>query len=247
MAAVKKINKGRFAVLIPLYNHEQKIADVVKKVLKLKFPVIVVDDGSTDSGAANIRKIPGIKIITHKENLGKGAALMTGFSEAAKSADWVITIDADGQHDPADAINMINSIPVGKRPIIVGMREGMSAADVPWTSSFGRKFSNFWVRCSGGPDVKDTQSGFRIYPVPESLQLDVKSKRFQFEVEIMVKANWKGIEVIECPISVTYTPGMQRISHFRPFVDFMRNSSVFTKLIFQRIVIPKFIRKKRKV
>ena len=247
MAAVKKIKKSRFAVLIPLYNHEQKIADVVKKVLKLKFPVIVVDDGSTDSGAAKIRKIPGIKIIRHKENIGKGAALMTGFSEAAKFADWVITIDADGQHDPADAINMINSIPEGTRPIVVGMREGMSASDVPWTSSFGRKFSNFWVICSGGPDVKDTQSGFRIYPVPECLQLDVKSKRFQFEVEIMVKANWKGIEVIECPISVTYTPGMQRISHFRPFVDFMRNSSVFTKLIFQRIVIPKFIRKKRKV
>jgi glycosyltransferase involved in cell wall biosynthesis len=246
MAASKKNKHGRFAVLIPLYNHEQKIADVVKQVLKLKFPVIVVDDGSTDSGPDKIKKIPGIKIIRHDENLGKGAALLTGFTEAAKYADWVITIDADGQHNPADAINMINSIPEGRRPIIVGMREGMSAEDVPWTSSFGRKFSNFWVRCSGGPDVKDTQSGFRIYPLPESLQLDVKSRRFQFEVEIIAKANWKGIEVIECPVSVTYTPGMQRVSHFRPFVDFMRNSSVFTRLIFQRIVIPEFIRRKRK-
>jgi glycosyltransferase involved in cell wall biosynthesis len=247
MPLTKKRKNGRFAVVIPLYNHEQKIADVVKQALKLKFPVIVVDDGSTDAGVLKIKKIPGIKIISHKENLGKGAALMTGFCEAAKIADWAITIDADGQHNPSDAISLIKSIPENSKPIIVGMREGMNAADVPWTSSFGRKFSNFWVICSGGPDVMDTQSGFRIYPLPESLQLDVKSQRFQFEVEILVKANWKGIKVIESPISVTYTPGMQRISHFRPFVDFMRNSSAFTRLIFQRIVIPKFIRKKLKV
>ena len=122
------------------------------------------------------------------------------------------------------------------------MREDMFGDDVPWTSRFGRSFSNFWVILSGGPKIKDTQSGFRLYPLPETSLLQGKANRFQYEVEILVKATWNRISVIEAPISVTYTPGMERVSHFRPFIDFMRNSNAFTRLIFQRIVIPRFLR-----
>ena len=116
----------------------------------------------------------------------------------------------------------------------------MTGRKVPWTSRFGRKFSNFWVRASGGPDVADTQSGFRLYPLPEALDLKVESCRFQFEVEILVKAQWKGIPVITVPVSVAYDE--TRISHFRPFRDFIRNSETFSRLMFQRAVVP---RKKR--
>jgi hypothetical protein len=111
----------------------------------------------------------------------------------------------------------------------------MVGRDVPWTSRFGRKFSNFWVRCAGGPALSDTQSGMRIYPLPEAARLEVRARRFQFEVEILVKAGWAGIPVVEAPVGVSYRPGMERISHFRPFVDFCRNSAAFSRLICQRI------------
>jgi len=245
MQSPEKVSgRSRFALIIPLYNHEEKVADVVLGVLKLGWPVFVVDDGSTDSSYERIKAIDGIAILRHRENEGKGAAIRTGFAAAAQVADWAVTIDADGQHHPEDVTHLIRAIPENQRPIIVGRREGMLTPDIPWTSRFGRQFSNFWVRLSGGPRMTDSQSGMRLYPLPEAMNLKVNSRRFQFEVEILVKAAWKGIPVIEAPIRVTYQPGSGRVSHFRPFVDFLRNSSTFSRLIFMRIVIPSFIRNK---
>ncbi len=111
----------------------------------------------------------------------------------------------------------------------------MLGEHVPWTSRFGRKFSNFWVWLSGGPALLDSQSGMRIYPLPQALYLGTKARRFQFEVEILVRAKRNGVPVIEVPVRVNYNPTGSRISHFRPFVDFLRNSSTFTRLIFNRI------------
>jgi glycosyltransferase involved in cell wall biosynthesis len=243
------MNKGRFAVIIPVYNHEQRVADVVRCTLKLGFPVYVVDDGSTDGTPGRIEGMAGVTVIRHDMNRGKGAALKSGFAAAVSVADWAITIDADGQHDPDNALGLVRAIPenamaMERRPIIIGMRENMVGDDVPWTSRFGRGFSNFWVRASGGPAVKDSQSGFRIYPLPLCADMRVRANRFQFEVEILARAGWLGIPIIEAPVSVSYTPGTARISHFRPFVDFWRNSGTFMRLIFQRILVPRFIRKK---
>lgn len=243
------MNRGRFAVIIPVYNHEQRVADVIRGALKLGFPVIAVDDGSTDATTERIQGMAGVSVIRHETNKGKGAALKSGFAAAAAVADWAITIDADGQHDPDNARTLIAAIPEGalaaeRRPIIIGRRENMVGDDVPWTSRFGRKFSNFWVRASGGPAVTDSQSGFRIYPLPQSGNMRVRANRFQFEVEILARAGWMGYPVIEAPISVSYTPGTPRISHFRPFVDFWRNSGTFMRLIFQRLLVPRFIRRR---
>jgi glycosyltransferase involved in cell wall biosynthesis len=239
-----KVQQNKFAIIIPVFNHKEMIASVIRKAVKLNFPVFVVDDGSTDLTFDNIKKIKDIKILRHAENKGKGAAILTGMEEVLKIADWAITIDADGQHNPDDALALIKSIQPGTRPVVIGMRKDMIGDDVPWTSRFGRGFSNFWVWLSGGPAVTDSQSGFRIYPLPEALGLNVKSRRYQFEVEILVKAKWKGIPVQEAPISVCYTPGTKRVSHFRPFIDFVRNSSVFARLIVTRIFVPGFVRKK---
>jgi glycosyltransferase involved in cell wall biosynthesis len=234
--------KGAFAIVIPVYNHGPMIEAVIKNALKLNLPVIVVDDGSTDSSSDRIKNIDGIQFLRHRENRGKGAAIITGFDRASEIADWAITIDADGQHHPEDALNLIRAIPENSRPLVVGMRQGMTGQDVPWTSSFGRKFSNFWVRISGGPAMTDSQSGFRIYPLPESMNLDVKARRFQFEVEILVRAAWANIPVIEVPVSVSYAKGPLRISHFRPFVDFIRNTRTFYQLITRRLLIHPFTR-----
>jgi glycosyltransferase involved in cell wall biosynthesis len=229
------IKKNRFAFVIPVYNHAATVARVVKDAQALRFPVFVVDDGSTDNTYDQIKEIAGINILRHPQNQGKGAAIMTGFAAAAAVGDWAITIDADGQHYPEDARKLIKAIPKKTRAVVVGARADMTGKHVPWTSSFGRKFSNFWVRTSGGPVISDSQSGFRIYPLPEALNLKTKARRFQFEVEILVQAKRKDVKVFETPVRVNYNPNGKRISHFRPFVDFLRNSSTFTRLIFTRI------------
>jgi glycosyltransferase involved in cell wall biosynthesis len=227
-------------VIIPVYNHEQMVAEVVERSLLLGLPVIVVDDGSTDATQDRIKRIKGIRILRHRLNRGKGAALLTGFAAAAEFSDWAVTLDADGQHNPEDAQGLIDAIPESERPIILGMREGMLASDVPWTSRFGREFSNFWVRMSGGPAVADSQSGFRAYPLPECLHLGVRARRFQFEIEILVKAWWSHLPVVEVPVRVSYTPGARRISHFHPFYDFLRNTGLFSRLITDRVLIQRF-------
>ncbi len=237
--------QGRFAVVIPVYNHGKTAPDVARRAMTLGFPVFAVDDGSTDGGFDRLRQVPGISVLRHRRNRGKGAALITGMRAAAAVADWAISLDADGQHDPAEARNLMRAAAKGRRPLVLGCRRGMLAARAPWTSRFGREFSNFWVRVSGGPKVTDSQSGFRIYPLPEALHLPVKARRFQFEVEILVKAHWNGLPVVEHPVGVDYRPGGPRVSHFHPFFDFLRNFGLFARLITTRVVIHPFAARSR--
>lgn len=235
----------KFAVVIPVYNHESRLRAVVESALRLRLPVYVIDDGSTDATPGILKSIPGITVISHSTNLGKGAALMTGFMEAARTADFAITIDADGQHDPADAVHLMAPLQSGIHAIVIGRRENMlNDTRIKWTSRFGRKFSNFWVRMSGGPVLSDTQSGFRIYPIHEILGIKSVSRRFQFEVEIVVLAHWKGIPIVEVPVKVLYPSKQDHISHFRPFVDFWRNAGTFAMLIAMRILLPLKLRRR---
>ncbi len=226
------------AVVIPIYNHHTQISDVIHKSLALNLPVIVIDDGSTDETQQRLAEINGITVCMHEVNQGKGAALLTGFTEARKSGcDYALTIDADGQHNPADAPTLLAAAAKEKnRCLVVGVRRDMDGVNVPWTSRFGRGFSNFWVQMSGGPILRDSQSGFRLYPLPEILQLDVLARRYQYEVEVLVQAHRYGLVIKETEISVLYQAKDERISHFRPWVDFMRNSATFSRLIFKRIL-----------
>ncbi|MBU4177535.1 MAG: glycosyltransferase family 2 protein [Desulfurivibrionaceae bacterium] len=224
------------AVIIPVYNHGQRIGAVIDQALKLGLPLLVIDDGSTDRTAEIIRDIPGISVIRHPVNLGKGAALSTGFAAAVEQGcAWAITIDGDGQHLPEDATSLLRAAGGNRRVIVVGRRQGMVGKNVPWTSRFGRGFSNFWVWAAGGPFISDSQSGFRLYPLPEALHLGVKATRYQFEVEVLVRARQRGIETVEAPVRVVYQAKGERVSHFRPWLDFKRNSATFSRLIWERI------------
>ena len=233
----------RYAIVIPAYNHGTQVQGVVEKCLQLRLPVIVVDDGSTDSTPNVLASLSGITVIRHKKNQGKGASLLTGFAAAFRIADWVITIDADGQHDPEDILSLIQAVPGGQRPLVIGKRAGMERGNVPWTSRWGRRFANFWVWTSCGRWLSDSQSGFRVYPLPETLHLGTKAKRYQFEVEVLVRAVWCGIPIIEAPVRALYGPLEERVSHFRPWLDFWRNTRTFARLIATRILIPSRLRK----
>lgn len=236
----------RCAIVIPAYNHGTRVRKVVEKCLRLRLPVMVVDDGSTDSTPVVLASLSGITVIRHEKNQGKGASLLTGFAAALQFADWAITIDADGQHDPEDIpslISLIRTFPEGQRALVIGKREGMEKVDVPWTSRWGRRFANFWVWASCGRWLSDAQSGFRVYPLPETLRLGTRARRYQFEVEVLVLAVWRGIPIIEAPVHTFYGPREERVSHFRPWLDFWRNTKTFARLIVTRILIPRRLRK----
>ncbi len=227
----------RPAVIIPVYNHGRQIGEVIRQTLELGLPIFVIDDGSTDGTAELLDTMSGISILRHSVNQGKGAAVLTGFAAAIEAkCDWAITLDGDGQHNPEDARALLGAVSDGERCIVIGKRQGMNGGkNVPWTSRFGRQFSNFWVWAAGGPLVEDSQSGYRLYPIPEVLQLEVKAKRYQFEVEILVKAKQQGIKTKEAPVQVVYQAKGKRVSHFRPWLDFWRNSVTFNRLIWARI------------
>ncbi|MCB2217391.1 glycosyltransferase family 2 protein [Desulfofustis glycolicus] len=226
------------ALVIPVYNHGSMLAGVISQALELGLPLYVVDDGSTDQTAEILRSSTGITVLTHPVNRGKGAALLTGFAAAhGAGCDWAITLDADGQHLPADAHQLLAAVPDDVRCLVIGRRGGMDRGPtVPWTSRFGRGFSNFWVLACGGPAVSDSQSGFRLYPLPETLQLRTRARRYQFEVEVLVRAHQAGLAVYEAPVRVIYPAVGERVSHFRPFIDFLRNSETFSRLLLDRLV-----------
>lgn len=233
----------RCAFLIPVYNHGACLAGVIRQALTLEIPVLVVDDGSTDDSYEVARGFEGVTVLRHERNLGKGAALRTGLRAAAqRGADYAITIDADGQHAPHDALQLVGAIPDGDQAIIIGRRTGMEQRHVPWTSRFGRLFSNFWVRLAGGPLLEDSQSGFRVYPIARTLSFKTRGRRYQFEVEILPVASWHRTPIIEVPVRVSYPPEGQRVSHFRPFVDFWRNALAFTRLILMRLFLTRRLR-----
>ncbi len=228
----------RCAVVIPAYNHGRQIRDVLAKTLRFGFPVFVVDDGSTDSTPEILASFPQVTVLRHEMNQGKGASLLDGFSLALKVADYAITLDADGQHNPDDIPSLVQAVQEGNRPLVIGKRSGMEHPNVPWTSRWGRRFSNFWVWASCGKWVSDSQSGFRLYPLPETPRLGARSRRFQFEVEVLVRAVWSGIPIQEVPVQAIYGPAEDRVSHFRPWMDFWRNTKTFTRLVAKRIFIP---------
>ena len=228
------------AFVIPVYNHGATVGEVVRQTLAWGRPVFVVDDGSTDQTSAVLADLSGVTVLTHPENVGKGAAIMYGLAAAAETrARWAVTLDADGQHHPRDAAALFGPLKAGQRALVVGRRQGMEGVEVPWTSRWGRRFSNFWVFLACGRWISDSQSGFRAYPLPETLKLKTKAQRFQFEVEVIAKAAWSGLPVLEAPVRVVYQPPGVRISHFKPGLDFWRNTKTFTRLILQRLLIPR--------
>jgi glycosyltransferase involved in cell wall biosynthesis len=228
-------NTPRIIIVIPVYNHGRTLRNVVCQALEANKEVIVVDDGSTDGGAETISDL-NVRLISHSENRGKGAAIMTASQEASiLGATHIVTIDADGQHNPADLVRFIPIIEKNLDAIIIGARV-FDPYTTPFGTRFGRAFSNIWLRVQTGYAIKDTQSGFRAYPLPLLKWLKLKDCYYSFEIEVLVKAAWAGVDLEEVDISVYYPSPSDRVSHFRPFLDNFRLSILNTKLTIRAVV-----------
>ena len=228
------LTKQETLVVIPVYNHALQLRGVVEKAINHGWQVLVVDDGSTDEGLAQISDLC-CHTLSLATNMGKGAAILAGTRWASKKGyKAIITIDADGQLDPEEADSLLIAAKENWPAIIVGDRI-MDQDTVPASSIFGRKFSNFWVKLETGMEIPDTQSGFRLYPVAALLDISFKCRRYDFEIEALVRASWAGLKIYSVPVSVDYPKKEKRISHFHKLKDNVRLTKLHTKLVIRAL------------
>ena len=223
------------SIIIPAYNAAPFLAETIQSLCNQTYAhweAIIVNDGSTDNTADILNRYPQLKVLSYSPNQGKGWALRKGF-EFARSLgyEYVISMDTDGQHFASDLPNMLQALEENRNAIIIGARN-MNQESVPGKSSFGNKFSNFWFNLETDIKLPDTQSGYRVYPVKAMENINFFTRKFEFEIEVIVRAAWAGIDVMAIPVKVYYPPAGERVSHFRPFNDFTRISILNTVLVF---------------
>ncbi|MEA2069035.1 MAG: DUF2062 domain-containing protein [Verrucomicrobiota bacterium] len=222
--------------VVPVYNNGATVKGVALGCRKHLSHVLVVDDGSTDVDVAALFADTDIEVLSRSENRGKGAALLSALEYLKeRGAIWMISVDADGQHDPDDIPRFFPMLGKGSASIVVGARD-FSGSNIPGGSRFGRKFSNFWIKLECGATVSDSQSGFRAYPVELLSQMKLRGNRYDFEVEVLTKAMWHGLSIGEVPISVYYPPKEERISHFDQWKDNVRLAGRHTLLVGRRLL-----------
>lgn len=227
---------GRFrqagcCVILPTYNNARTLAGVIDGILEVTEQLIVVNDGSTDETPAILGRYPNLTTITLARNMGKGFAIRTGFRKAVElDYRYAVTIDSDGQHYPGDLEKFIERLEEEPGMLFMGTRN-MQQDGVPGKSSFGNRFSNFWFWVETGLKLPDTQTGFRLYPLEQLGKIKYVTRRFEFEIEVIVRAAWKRVPFRTIPVRVSYPGGDERVTHFRPFTDFMRISLLNTVLV----------------
>jgi glycosyltransferase involved in cell wall biosynthesis len=233
----QKFAELQCCIIIPTYNNDHALEDVIRGALAYTSAVVVVNDGSTDNTPAILERFPQIQALHIEVNTGKGWALRQGFKHAIdKGYRYAITIDSDGQHFPEDLPLFLDLIEQQPDSMILGARD-MTREEVPGTSSFGHKFSIFWFKVETGITVLDVQTGYRLYPLHKIKEIKwVVSKKYEYEVEILVRLAWRGVNVLSVPVRVYYAPKETRVSHFRKVRDFTRVSIANSILVFMALL-----------
>ena len=220
------------AVLIPALDCEATIGAVVAGARQYIENVLVVSDGSTDATMARA-VAAGARVVAHDSPRGKGAALLTGMNALAEQgAEHVLTMDGDGQHLADEIPVLLDASRAAPTALIIGARQFEDLPVAP-LKLFGNRFANRWVEIACGQVLADTQSGFRVYPLRETLALHARARHFAFETEVLVRAVRARIPICSVPVRVYYPPIAERRSHFRSFVDTVRIIFVVLGLIFR--------------
>jgi len=201
------MDKKTFVVAaIPAFNEEKTIAKMILGAQRHVDRVVVCDDGSTDLTAEIAEKL-GALVVRHPKNMGKGAALKMALEHSmGLNPDIVVTLDADGQHDPEDIPRLVEPIVEGRADLVIGSRYmNGSKTDAPLYRRLGLKLVNLVDRRSAGGVVRDTQSGFRAYS-PKALDIlhQYEAEGYGVETEQLVLAVRKHLRVVEVPITVRY-------------------------------------------
>jgi glycosyltransferase involved in cell wall biosynthesis len=219
-------SRATTAVVIPAYNAGRHLGGVLDRLLAEapRQDIFVVDDGSIDDTAA-VAEAHGVHVIRQTPNQGKAAALRTGF-QATRAYDRVITIDADGQHDPADVPRFLAAAP--GNDLIVGART--LGKGMPGLRAFGNRVSSGYIGFLAGRSIPDSQSGYRLHTralLDSVVPVMSGAGGFLFETELLVRAGRQGYRIGSVPIATVYA---DQGSHFHPATELPRFLSLFARL-----------------
>ena len=223
--------------LIPVYNHEGPLPDIVQRLEPFDLACILVDDGSEPTCAKVIRELSEqyawVNTVRHPQNRGKGGAVKTGLLWAkAQGYSHAVQIDADGQHDLNDLAKFLEVAKLNPDATIIG--KPVFDETIPKIRFYARYLTHIWVYINTlSLKIPDAMCGYRVYPVDacsELIQRVQLEERMAFDVEILVRLYWQGVDMVAIPTRVGYPE--DGVSHFRGFEDNMRISLTHARLFF---------------
>lgn len=210
----------RLRALIAAYQAEGSVARVVAETRDLLDDVLVVDDGSSDATMQRARDA-GARVERLPRHRGKGAALRRGFAAVvADGCAAVVTLDADGQHDPREIPRLVDTWRETRAALVIGSRLHLED-EMCGARRFGNRFARRALTHFAGVPVSDPQSGFRLYDARLLSAVDLRGERYEMESEVIVKAARGGHGVASVPVRLARVDG-QGTSHFRPWRDTAR-------------------------
>lgn len=213
----------KVCVIIPTYNEAKAIGTVIKKVKKLGYEIIIIDDGSTDE-TARMAKEEGAAILHNLLNYGKGFSLRQGFQYAIDhNFDAVVVMDGDGQHDPDDLKYFLQKVEENNTEVIIGNRMG-DLENMPWLRRITNRIMSWVISWLIKQHIPDTQCGFRLIKTEVLKNIKLFSCRYEIESEILIAAGKKGYRISSVPIRTIY---QDESSCINPVIDTIR----FLKLI----------------
>jgi glycosyltransferase involved in cell wall biosynthesis len=214
-------DRNQTAAVIPAYNEAKHVADVVRRAFRQLAHVLVVDDGSTDQTAAEARAA-GAEVIVHPENRGKGQAIKDGLHYwVEKGFEWVVVLDADGQHRPEEIERMFDSARSNDVCLLIGNRM-QDVASMPLVRRFVNRYMSNKISRACGQQIPDTQCGFRMLHreiIPSVLE---GTNRFDYETEMLILASRKGFKVLSVPITTVYSDEVSSIHPVRDTIRFFK-------------------------
>ena len=224
--------KESVAVAIPAYDAGSSVADVVRRTLALIPNVLVVDDGSCDETRSEASGA-GAEVISHRRNLGKGAALRLAFSELfGRGFEAVVTVDADGQHLPEEIPKLIERWGEGG-DLVMGTRDHLYA-EMSRVRRASNSLSSRAISFFAGVGLRDCQTGFRLYTRKLIEMTGFPEPRFEAESAVIVRAARQGLEILAVPVHLGFADGLST-SHYRPVIDSLRIAAAVARARFVRL------------
>lgn len=236
MSGAAATSLPKLVALIPAHNEEATIRQVVSGVREYIADVIVIDDGSTDQTCAALEGL-GARVISHRDNLGKGARLQEGLANAYETGTAaVITLDADGQHLPEEVPVFLAAARTSPGSLIIGDRSA-DRENMPKGRAASIGFGDFFISWATRRRLQDCQCGMRLYPAEIGSLLDMPERdrnNFVFETAILLYAADAGIPFTRVPVSAKYVETPHRRSHYRPVLDTLRITWCITRFLLAR-------------
>ncbi len=194
--------KHKVSIIIPCFNEEETISEVIKRVksveLGVEKEIVVVDDGSTDSSFERANKHNGVVVLRHERNMGKGVAVKTGIVHS--TGDIIVIQDADLEYFPEDIPRIIEPLLRGEVDAVFGSRFMGSMEGMSLSHRIGNKVLSWATRALFGAKITDMMTGYKAFKRELVSEVELKSRRFEFEPEITAKLLKKGARVVEVPI-----------------------------------------------